>query len=36
MDKPSFILDASVIIGHLNRTLDLFTFFEAQAFHSVR
>jgi predicted nucleic acid-binding protein len=30
MDKPCFVLDASVLIGHLNHKLDLFTFFEAQ------
>ena len=30
VDKPCFMLDSSVIIGHLNRTLDLFAFFEAQ------
>jgi predicted nucleic acid-binding protein len=30
MDKPCFMLDSSVIIGHLNHTLDLFAFFEAQ------
>ena len=30
VDKPRFMLDSSVIIGHLNHTLDLFAFFEAQ------
>ena len=30
VDKPCFMLDSSVIIGHLNHTLDLFAFFEAQ------
>jgi predicted nucleic acid-binding protein len=30
MDKPRFMLDASVIIGHLNNKLDLFGFIEAQ------
>jgi predicted nucleic acid-binding protein len=30
MDKPRFVLDASVLIGSLNQTLDLFAFLEAQ------
>jgi predicted nucleic acid-binding protein len=30
VDKPRFVLDASVLIGHLNHKLDLFAFFEAQ------
>jgi predicted nucleic acid-binding protein len=30
MDKPRFMLDASVIIGHLNNKLDLFGFLAAQ------
>ncbi|MDR3247964.1 MAG: PIN domain-containing protein [Treponema sp.] len=30
MDKPRFMLDASVIIGHLNNKLDLLGFLEAQ------
>jgi hypothetical protein len=30
MDKPRFMLDASVVIGCLNNKLDLFGFLEAQ------
>jgi predicted nucleic acid-binding protein len=30
VDKPCFVLDASILIGHLNHKLDLFTFLEAQ------
>jgi predicted nucleic acid-binding protein len=30
VDKPRFVLDASVLIGHLNHKLNLFTFLEAQ------
>jgi predicted nucleic acid-binding protein len=30
MDKPRFVLDASVLIGSLNQKLDLFAFLEAQ------
>jgi predicted nucleic acid-binding protein len=30
MDKPRFVLDASVLIGALNHKLDLFAFLEAQ------
>jgi predicted nucleic acid-binding protein len=29
-DKPCFVLDASVLIGHLNHNLDLFTFLKVQ------
>jgi predicted nucleic acid-binding protein len=30
VDKPRFVLDASVLIGHLNHKLNLFTFLEVQ------
>jgi predicted nucleic acid-binding protein len=30
MDKPRFVLDASVLIGYLNHKVDLFAFLEAQ------
>jgi predicted nucleic acid-binding protein len=30
VDKSRFVLDASVLIGHLNHTVDLWAFFEAQ------
>ena len=28
MDKPRFMLDSNIIIGHLNNQIDLFSFFE--------
>jgi predicted nucleic acid-binding protein len=30
MDKPRFVLDASVLIGYLNHNVDLFAFLEVQ------
>jgi predicted nucleic acid-binding protein len=30
MDKPRFMLDSNIVIGHLNNRLDLINFFEAR------